>query len=466
MKLLPDSIKTRTILVLLVGLTVSHIGSTLVYSSDRDHALVVASEQLIAEKLATLAHLIDNTPSGLRQKVADAVTNADLAVSWGEDAGEGTLSPGDERLSPIKRALAPHFGELGPERLHVAMSGAKGVSALAAASHLLHGFPARPEMVVAVMLADGSWARFKVFLPSAVSAWSLNALLSTLVMVAATLVIAIWATRWITAPLASFAAAAERLGRDVTAPPLAEDGPREVRAAARAFNQMQARLRSFVEDRLQMLAAISHDLKTPITRLRLRTEQLPIDAAQQGRMLADLDQMARMVTSNLAFARDEANTEPAQDLDLAALLEAICDDAAEMGEDAAFDWTERLVYHGRALALRRLFSNLVENAVRYGGQARVQAARHADAIEVIVEDGGPGIPEDRLDQVFQPFFRLEGSRNQSTGGIGLGLATARTIARSHGGDVLLRNRDGGGLQAVVRLPATGQTDWTPTEGPA
>jgi signal transduction histidine kinase len=225
-----------------------------------------------------------------------------------------------------------------------------------------------------------------------------------------------------------------------------------VRAAARAFNQMQRRIRSFVEDRLAMLAAVSHDLRTPITRLRLRTEQLPIAADQQDKMLHDLDEMEQMVASSLAFAKDEATDEPSQRIDLAALIGSICDDLTDAGHDAQFEWTGRLIYRGRPLAMKRLFSNLIENALRYGHCARVRAVSFAERIEVVVEDRGPGVPEELLERVFLPFYRLETSRNKRTGGLGLGLANVRTIARAHGGDVRLVNLSEGGLAAIVVLP--------------
>lgn len=458
--LLPDSIKTRTVLVLLVGLTLSHIGSTLVYSSDRDQALAAANEQMVADKISTLAHLIDMSPEPLRQRVAAAISSPGLRISWGED-DETSPTPADaDNFTLIQKSLRAHFGEVSPERLHVSVSPAlhPGAVALLGATHLLHRLPSERRLQVSINLQDQSWVNFSFGYPGAVSQWSLNAILSTLMMVLATLAISAWATRWITAPLASFARAAERLGVDVTAPPLAENGPKEVRAAARAFNQMQERIRSFVGDRLQMLAAISHDLRTPITRLRLRTEQLPIDPVHQAKMLADLDEMEQMVAANLSFAKDEALEEATQAIDLAAMLEAICDEAMDIGCDAEFDWNGRLIYRGRPLAIKRLFSNLIHNAIRYGGRARVRAtAQHDDRIEIVVEDSGPGIPEPQLEAVFKPFFRLEASRNQRTGGIGLGLANARTIARAHGGDVVLQNRQEGGLRAVVTLPCDRQS---------
>jgi signal transduction histidine kinase len=282
--------------------------------------------------------------------------------------------------------------------------------------------------------------------------WSTAPVASTLVMAVAIVVFAWWASGWITAPLSDFARAAECLGMDVNARPLAEDGPEEVRAAARAFNQMQTRIRTFVEDRLRMLAAISHDLRGPITRLRLRTEQMALDADVQRKMLGDLDEMAEMVASSLAFARDEAADEASQPIDLAALLTTLSDDATDAGHPVNFSWEGRLVYRGRPLAMKRLFTNLIDNAVRYGSRAEVQLSAGPQRVEVAIDDDGPGIPRDQAENVFKPFFRLESSRNRRTGGVGLGLATARTIARAHGGDIVLENRPQGGLRAKVTLP--------------
>jgi signal transduction histidine kinase len=283
-------------------------------------------------------------------------------------------------------------------------------------------------------------------------ALSAGSIVSTLVMAAAIVVFSWWASGWITAPLSAFAHAAERLGLDVNAPPLAEGGPEEVRIAAHAFNQMQTRIRSFVDDRLRMLAAIAHDLRGPITRVRLRVEQMAVDDETQRKIIADLDEMAQMVESSLAFARDEATTESSQPVDLAALLATICDDAVDAGHRAEFTFEGRLVFQGRPLALKRLFANLVDNAVRFGGRAEVRASIDKQRLQVRIEDEGPGIPEREMENVFKPFFRIERSRNKRTGGIGLGLATARTIARAHGGDVIVANRPEGGLRAIVTLP--------------
>jgi signal transduction histidine kinase len=261
----------------------------------------------------------------------------------------------------------------------------------------------------------------------------------------------VWATRWIGRPLETFAQAADRLGRDVNAPPLPPGGPREVRSAAAAFNEMQDRIRRFVEDRTRMLAAISHDLRSPLTRLRLRAEMLP-DSDARTRMLTDLADMEDMVASTLDFARGEGSDETVQSIDLAATLEAICDNATDLGLAAEYQWGGRLVCACRPLAVKRALNNLVENAARYGGHATVRAERQGRDIRVTVEDQGPGIPPDCLEKVFTPFFRMEPSRNRRTGGMGLGLTVARTIIRAHGGDIMLENKTGGGLRVTATLP--------------
>jgi signal transduction histidine kinase len=267
----------------------------------------------------------------------------------------------------------------------------------------------------------------------------------------------LWAVRRLTRPVSDLAAAAERLGRDVNAPPLPEDGPREVATAARAFNTMAERIRRFVGDRTQMVAAIGHDLKTPITRLKLRAELLD-DDEQRRKILADLEEMEAMIGATLAFARDDAAAEPSVMVDLAALCRTVLDEATdaapEMADAITYDGPEHLTVRARPVALKRALANLVGNALAYGGAARLTLAEAAPGqLRIVIEDDGPGVPEYELEGVFQPFRRLETSRNRETGGSGLGLPIARNILRAHGGDVVLRNRPKGGLAAVMTLPA-------------
>jgi len=256
--------------------------------------------------------------------------------------------------------------------------------------------------------------------------------------------------RRLTKPIQEFANAAERLGRDPRALPLELRGPREIGIAAQAFNQMQERLRRYVEDRTAMMGAIAHDLRTPLTRLRFRIEGLPED--QRGKYAADLDQMEEMITAALAFVRDATRPAERTHLELSSLVESLCDEMAETGSLTEVERGEKVVLQGDPMALRRLMSNLLENAVKFGGRARVRVFSDSGNAIVEIDDDGPGIPVKDSEKVFEPFYRREPSRSRQTGGIGLGLAVVRSIARGHGGDVMLINRVSGGLTARVNLP--------------
>jgi signal transduction histidine kinase len=268
------------------------------------------------------------------------------------------------------------------------------------------------------------------------------------------LVVAILATQRLGRPLQRLTEAAERLGRGEEVEVLPEAGPEDIRRTTAAFNRMQSRLRRFVEDRTRMIAAISHDLRTPITSLRLRAEFLT-DQEMKEKLVATLDEMQAMTEGALTFAREEATAEPTRTIDLDALLESLCSDLAELGWEVKFEAGERVAWRGRVDGMRRALRNVIENAVRYGERARVKLTVAAENLEVSVDDDGPGIPETDFERVFAPFVRLENSRNRGTGGVGLGLAIARTIVRAHGGDIMLANRSGAeapGLRAVIRLP--------------
>jgi signal transduction histidine kinase len=221
-----------------------------------------------------------------------------------------------------------------------------------------------------------------------------------------------------------------------------------------AFNRMQERLRRFLDDRTRMLAAVSHDLRTPITSLRLRAEFVEDDETR-ARILATLDEMQAMVEATLAFAREEARSEPTRIVDLAALVESTAADLADLGAAIEVAPAERLPYGCRPVALRRALRNLLENAVRYGERCHVRLEHDRSEVRIIIEDEGPGIPEDQQGRVFEPFVRLEESRSAETGGIGLGLAIARSIARAHGGDIRLQNLPGRGLRVSLSLPSAG-----------
>jgi len=266
-----------------------------------------------------------------------------------------------------------------------------------------------------------------------------------------------WAVRKLLVPVRTLAEAAERLGRDVVnAPALPESGASEIVTAAFAFNTMAARIRRFVEDRTFLLTAIGHDLRTPITRLKLRAEFME-DDEQRQKMLADLDEMESMVAATLAFGRDITTSEKVTRIDLASLLRTILDEAAdgapEHAEALSFSGPEHLTISARPLGLKRAFTNLVGNALKYGDAARITLRLlPKDFVQIDIEDNGPGIAPEDMEAVFEPFRRLETSRNRETGGSGLGLSIARNIFHAHGGDIALKNLGGKGLRVSVTLP--------------
>jgi signal transduction histidine kinase len=314
--------------------------------------------------------------------------------------------------------------------------------------------PGQPVLIgpfhVGLKQPDGRWRIVETRGPRLLDPWRLRVLLWFLASILVTAPLAFLFARRVSAPIAAFAEGAERLGRDPNAPPLKLQGSAEIAVAGRAFNDMQERLRRYVEDRTSMIGAVAHDLRTPLTRLRFHAESAP--EALRRKMADDIAEMDAMVAATLAFVRDATQTGPRARLELRSLLETVLEGFAELGRDVRMQPGESLVIEGDGMALKRMFANLIDNAVKFGGLARVDL-RAEDGLAVVeVEDDGPGLAESELEAVFEPFRRVEASRSRDTGGIGLGLTAARSIARAHGGDITLFNRRGGGLRVRVSLP--------------
>jgi len=329
---------------------------------------------------------------------------------------------------------------------------------------------AAPEQTVlfgsfqaAVREPDGRWLEAAPR-RALIDPWAQRVVLVLLAAALAVTPLAWWFARRIAAPIAAFARAAERLGRDPDAPPLNVRGSTEVAAAAAAFNLMQERLKRYVSNRTTMIAAIAHDLRTPLTRLRFRIEATPDEL--KPKLAADLDEMEAMISATLAFVQDANRTGERTKLEVSSLVETVMDEAAETGADAAVEHAERAVVDGDPIALKRLVANLVDNALKFGSSARGRVFAEAGMAVVEVDDDGPGVPEGDIERAFEPFQRLEGSRSRETGGAGLGLAVVRAIARGHGGEVTLLNRAEGGLRARVTLPLAMRTPRRPAPASA
>ncbi|MBT0961211.1 sensor histidine kinase [Denitromonas iodatirespirans] len=308
----------------------------------------------------------------------------------------------------------------------------------------------RPALYVGLALADGT--PFSVTLTSPANLMPRGRLFAAVALLVLGVMALTWlAVRIATRPLSRLAAAARALGDNPERAPLPEDGPREVREAAHAFNQMQTRIRHHMAERTQILAAISHDLQTPITRLRLRTEMLD-DAVTRTRFDADLDAMQALVREGLDYARSLESHEAPRPIDLNALLDTLRLEAEEMGMPVSVTGRAATACTGRLHALRRALWNLIDNGVKYGERVDITLADTDAGWQIDIRDHGPGLPETEREAVFEPFYRREASRNRDTGGTGLGLAITRNLLRAQGGEVVLANAEGGGLCARVSLP--------------
>jgi signal transduction histidine kinase len=263
------------------------------------------------------------------------------------------------------------------------------------------------------------------------------------------------AARQFAQPIEKLAAAVREFGVNPQSSALAESGPRELRQVVRTFNEMQAQIQRFLAHRTLMLAAISHDLRTPLTRMRLRGELID-DTDQQARHFRDVDEMQPMVDGALAFFRDDAVTETMTHFDLPQMLMTIVNDYADRQIELRYEGPAHAVYKGRPLALKRVVTNLVENALKYATPPSLELRREIRAYVVVVRDQGPGIPAHALENVFLPYYRVEKSRNRNTGGVGLGLTVAQAIVQGHGGEIILENSPTGGLEARVLLPVTSE----------
>jgi len=457
MKFMPRSIFGRTLLVLLLALVISQVVGLLIYSGDRRDELAKMGGRQMSGRIAAIVETLERTPSDQRHLIVMSSRGPGFNLSL---TPESVVKETDKgwRARKVRETIKDYLDLTDDESVRVSYRSWNAGHRQAQQSGLQNGsdrwrrhWHGTELMTASVQLSDGNWINAASPVHRFGPYWWSRGSFSVFLITAALIAFSVWAMKRSTAPLALFERAAERLGRDVNAPPLPEDGPREVQSAARAFNEMQRRLRAFVRDRTQMLAAISHDLRTPITRLRLRAELIE-DSEQQQKMLEDLKQMEDMIAATLAFARDEDSEEPAVSFDLVALLQAVVDDKADIGGTVTFSGPAKIVYSGRPTALRRVFQNLVDNAVAYGGQADVSLSRDGKDVTISFEDDGPGIPSSEREKVFQPFYRVENSRSRETGGVGLGLAVSRTVIRAHGGDIAMGTSPEGKFRMIVTLP--------------
>ncbi|MBD5803552.1 Osmolarity sensor protein EnvZ [Azoarcus sp. Aa7] len=427
----------RLMLIWLGGMVVVLAVSLALFVSERDRYAREVLFEGVAREIAAAVDVLEHLPAEQREDWIDAVGRRRLRFALAPP-------PPDATASTASAPLAAAIREALPDRSVEVLTRTR--------SDEEH--PHRFQSFVSLSLGDGTPLLIRLpgpmfgMRPPPLPPGSL--VTSLLALIVGVTLLTWFAVRIATRPITRLAAAADALGEDPNRPPLATDGPAEAAQAAHAFNRMQQRILQHVGERTRILAAISHDLQTPITRLRLRAELID-DEALRAKFQSDLDAMQALAKEGLDYARSLDASSPKQAIDLNALVAALRDDAQDMGWDVEFEGDPVQPCRGQVGGLRRALWNLIENGHKFGGRVRIALHTLPAACELRIRDDGPGLPQDELDKVFEPFYRVESSRSRETGGTGLGLAIARNLLRAQGGEVRLANRPEGGLEAVVTL---------------
>jgi signal transduction histidine kinase len=466
-RLWPRTLTAQLVLLLLLALVAAQLVTFAILHDERRGAVEALAREQVLERAAGLVRLTEATPSeSERRRALRAFSTRQLRFWF---ATEPVVEAAESaRVRHLARRLEALLDDDRRLEVRVAPGAIPRAADRRAAwqAHWRRAAGAAPELgeppetlpasglLLAIRLDDTAWLNAAMLLPPERPGFGSAPLAALIATAIAISLVAALSLRRLTRPLAALAAAADAVGRGEPQELAADRGPLEVRRTAVAFNAMQARITRAMTDRTRLLAAISHDLRTPITTLRLRAEMVD-DESLRERMLATLDEMQALTEAGLLLARDTASDEPTRAIDLPALVESIAADFIDQGRDVRVTATAPLAYRCRKLALTRAIRNLVENALRYGGSAEIAITSTPSLVTLTIDDRGPGLPEAMLERVFEPFFRLEASRSPETGGSGLGLAIARAIIRGHGGDITLANREAGGLCATVRLPGPG-----------
>jgi signal transduction histidine kinase len=442
MRLWPRSLAGRLAALLVLTLVAAQVVSLVLFAGERVASFRDAYRHDMVSRLVSLVQLLEEAPPELHRRLVATASSSFLRI---DIASAPLLASADVNPPHLRAGIAAALAK-SEDDIRVAL----GRRNWRDHRREMPGRRPAPWASLSVRLTTGEWLNASADMPPVPRLGPIF-LVSFLISAIAVAAVGAYGVRRASEPLHQLAIAANRLGRGETFPPLPESGPRETRETNIAFNRMRDRLDRFVRDRTSMLAAVAHDLRTPITSLRLRAEFIE-DGETKTKILETLAEMQAMTEAVLAFARGDAETESTRPTDLTALLESLVEDAAAAGKDVRFVDSPRVTLPCRPISLKRALGNLIENATFYGRRAAAAIESLADGVRFVIDDEGPGIPEAELERVFEPFVRLEGSRSRTTGGAGLGLAIARTIARGHGGDVRLENRPQGGLRAILTLP--------------
>jgi len=438
MQLIPKSMLARTAWVLGIGfilMIADGIFVTVMLMNSNEKS---STYYELITRVKIITQLTSNTTISHRTALLNNLNDPLLDVNWNEHKPDLSDIHFDWATSKMNFHLMQFLKDLPIQQLLVGHPNPE----VSNASELF---------ILTLQLNDNSWLQFRGHAPHKHRAFFANIMGIFIVFIVSIFFIALLISRQIIKPLRSFSNAAISFSVDINATPLAETGPIEIIHTARAFNTMQQRISHFVKERMQIIAAISHDLRTPLTRLRLRFDAMD-DLPEYDKIITDINDMQTMLDSTLAFAKDDSIQEESTKINLSSLLQTICDDAIDTGGSIKCDLQLGIEINCGPVALKRAINNIVDNALRYGGNALVTLHSDMQQVSIVVKDQGPGIPEQEQAKVLMPFYRIEKSRNKHTGGTGLGLTVAKTIISAHGGEITLDNMKERGLQVIITLP--------------
>ncbi|TIN19233.1 MAG: HAMP domain-containing protein [Mesorhizobium sp.] len=463
-RFLPQTLPVWVLLIVIAGLLISQVATLYIVSRDRAAANGVVDLYRLNDRAFSLVQLMHDASPDERKATASGLFNSTYALTVSDTPAVTSSIASDDELAELEDILVGRLSKFGITDARVrrdpatreaddATGTAPGADIGQVERDLLvlaANFAQSDKLTASLRFADGQWLNFTEPITPVGPILSIDSLPLYSLIAGLVVIMSIWSLRRLTAPYRMMETAVNRIGNDLKSPPIAEGGSREVRAAAKAINAMQARLREYVEDREHLAAALAHDLRTPMTRMRLRLELLRKSAVRKA-LAHDLADVESIASSVIDFATFEVTEEKNERIDFWSLVESIADGY----EDVSFDDDARprgLICMARPVALKRCVTNLVQNAVTYGKKAHLSLRRSENMILLTIRDEGPGIPQAQIDAVFGSFVRLEQSRNRQTGGLGLGLTIARNIARAAGGEIRLSNNPGGGLLTQLRLP--------------
>ena len=422
----------------------------------------------LGERTVALSKAFNAAAPDVRHTLLSELANPSLMLSIAGQPEVDSAIPADDELAELEDILVGKLNRSGVSDVRIREDTASDTVRLppgrtggaaqqgnveAQLSEAASNLGRSGRFLVSVQFNDGQWLNFATPVtpdPPVLTAENMPLYAGAALVI---IVVALWAIRQLTRPYAALERAVKAIGDDLNRPPLPEVGSRDVRATAHAVNWMQRKLQEYVAEREHLAAALAHDLRTPVTRLRLRFELS--QRRDKLALIADLAEIEAIIKSVIEFASHERRDEPEERVDLVSLIESICDDFPQ-AQVVAASVQSRIICNGRPIALKRCLTNLVDNAIKYGKRATVALNVDDETVSVAIEDDGDGIPEAEVESVFTPFHRVESSRNRNTGGIGLGLAIARSIARAHSGDVRIHNLPGSGLRVILSLPTLPQ----------